>query len=86
MDVNTHICARARAHTHTHTHTHTYTHIESTGQLDEVRFQRRPEDANVFDDLTLQGTLFQTDGAAYEKDLTQRVRAHRGTTKNGSNR
>ena len=42
---------------------------------------------SVFDDLTLQGRLFQTDGAGIRKrSLTKRVRAHRGKTKNGSSR
>ena len=35
-------------------------------------------DVSVFDDLTLQGRLFQTGGAAKEKALTKRVRAHGG--------
>ena len=42
-------------------------------------------DVNVFADLTLQGRLFLTDGAAYEKrPVAKRVYAHRGKTKNGS--
>ena len=42
----------------------THTHTESMGQLEEVIYQRRFENVSSFDDLTLQGRLFQTDGAA----------------------
>ena len=39
----------------------------------------------MFDDLTLQGTLFQTDGEAYEKrSLAKQRSVHTGKTKNGS--
>ena len=50
-------CACVCSHTHTHTHT------ESIGYIYDLK------DVSVFDDLTFQGRLFQTDGAAYEKDL-----------------
>jgi len=43
------------------------------------------KDMNVFDDLTLQGKLFQTDSAAYmKKSLTRWMHAESGKTKNGS--
>ena len=40
---------------------------------------------SVFDDLTLQGKLFQTDSAAYMKKISDQVNACRKwETKNGS--
>ena len=56
---HTHTHTRARARTHTHTHTHTVNRIAWRGE----RFQRRFERC-VFYHLTLQGRLFQTDGAS----------------------
>ena len=48
-------CACVRSHTHTHRVNRIYIYDL--------------KDVSVFDDLTFQGRLFQTDGAAYEKDL-----------------
>ena len=44
-------------------HTRTHTHTESIGYNYDLK------DVSVFDDLTFHGRLFQTDGAAYEKDI-----------------
>ena len=66
----TSICMYTPTHTYTHTHKYTYTpqvHTH-THRVNRIAWRGEIEDdltdVSVFDDLTLQRRLFQTDGAA----------------------
>ena len=59
-----------------------HTHMQSIGQLEEVRFQIWFQRC-VFDDLTRE-TVPDRRCSARKRSLTKRVSAHEGKTKNGS--
>ena len=63
----THTCAGKHTHMHARTNTCTHTHTHRCdSQWDSLKrwdFKGDLKDVSVFDDLTLQGRLFQTDGA-----------------------
>ena len=60
------LCRKSLSLSLTHTHTHTQQQQQkSVGQLKEATYFRDDwKSVSVFDEVTLQGRLFQTDGAA----------------------